>query len=191
MKDDFDWDKLKQKFASLSANSILADEAREAEILAHRAKQLAKTSEKNIIEQSIEVLVFELEQEKIAIDMHYISEALVLEGLTYVPGIPDFVLGVISRRGEIIAIIDLVKFLGLQKKHTRTKLLLINTDVISFGIAIDAIIEISKLPQSTIQELPAQLPIEQAQFLSGVTKSGITLLNIEYLISSNQLIINQ
>lgn len=191
MNNDFDWDELKRKIANFSADNTLDNELREAEILARRAEQLAETSEKTAIEQSIDVLIFELEQEKIAIDMHYISEVLALEGLTHVPGIPDFVLGVISRRGEIIAIVDLVKFLGLPQKNNRANLLIIDTDAISFGIAIDGIIEITKLPKTAIQELPEQLPIEQAQFLSGVTKSGITLLNIEYLLSSNQLIINQ
>ncbi|MBI3653159.1 MAG: purine-binding chemotaxis protein CheW [Acidobacteria bacterium] len=186
------WDVLRQKMAGLllDENAEVDGDGLEA-LLAKRAEQLAKTAKNDQLEQSLEVLVFELEQERYALETQYFSEVIQRTHLTRIPGVPDFVLGVISRRMEIVSVIDLAKFLGLTQHHSRQTIVFIDAPHLSLGFAVDCIVEITKLAPSAIQSLPSQLSGEQAQYLLGVTAAGIALLNLQELLCAQHLMVDQ
>jgi chemotaxis signal transduction protein len=51
--------------------------------------------------------------EQFAIDVRHLREVMIVEKLTAVPGAPDFLRGVASLRGEVLAILDVAPVLGL------------------------------------------------------------------------------
>src|SRR5688572_1036467 len=107
---NFNWESLREKMEQFSsALTIKLDDTKLAAMLAERADQLANDVENEEFEQTIDVLIFALGNEEFAIDTGYVSEVIPLKMLTRVPGAPDFILGVVSRRGEIISVIDLNK----------------------------------------------------------------------------------
>ena len=112
-------------------------------------------------------------------------------GAKRVPGAPDFILGVVSRRGEILPVIDLSKFMKLPQTQQCNNLIFIEALGFSIGIAVHKLKEIARLMQDSIKSLQSQLSGEQAQYLSGVTESGMALLDVEELLSNTRLNIDQ
>lgn len=187
---NFSWNELHEKMAKIStAFDNKLDEAKLAAILAERAEQLANLSiETEQTENNTnDVLIFELGEEQYAIDTAYISEVIPLKLLTRVPGAPDFVLGVVSRRGEILSVIDFARFVGLPGSQTCNHLIFVEYQGTNMGIAVHKLKEIAQIPLTSIQPIQSQWSGEQAQYLKGVTEVGVALLDVKEILSSEKL----
>lgn len=187
----FDWAKFQEKMAKLSdALDAKVDQVKLAAILAERAEQLANENvigEVEQVENNLDLLIFELGQEQYAIHTEYVLEVIPLKQLTRVPGVPNFILGVVSRRGQILSVIDICKFMGLAKDQPSNVLLFLECEGQQIGIAVHKLKEISQIPKDSIQPLQTQLSGEQAHYISGVTQQGLALLSVSELLSSKKL----
>lgn len=186
----FSWDDLHKKMSQLSvALSHKLDENKLFEILNERAEHLANLvdTEQESENDSIDVLIFEFGEEQYAIDAVYISEVIPLRFLTRVPGAPDFILGVVSRRGEILSVIDFGRFLGLNEKQTCHHLIFVEHQGTQIGIAVHKLKEMTQIPQNSIQPVQTQWSGEQAQHLKGVTDHGVALLDVKEILSCEKL----
>lgn len=186
----FSWDDLHKKMSQLSvALSHKLDENKLAAILSERADHLANlvTNEQETENNDLDALVFEFGQEQYAIEASYISEVIPLRFLTRVPGAPDFILGVVSRRGEIISVIDFGRFVGLQERQTCNHLIFVENQGTQIGIAVHKLKEIAQIPQNSIQQVQSQWSGEQVQHLKGVTETGVALLDIKEILSCEKL----
>ena len=187
----FDWVKFQEKMAKLSdALDAKVDQVKLAAILAERAEQLANEDIVGTVEQvenNLDLLIFELGHEQYAIHTEYVLEVIPLKQLTRVPGVPNFILGVVSRRGQILSVIDICKFMGLAKDQTSNVLLFLECDGQQIGIAVHKLKEISQISKDSIQPLQTQLSGEQAHYISGVTQQGLAVLSVSELLSSKKL----
>ncbi len=186
----FSWDDLHKKMSELSiALSHKLDENKLSAILNERAEHLANLvdAEQESENNDLDVLVFEFGEEQYAIDAVYISEVIPLKLLTRVPGAPDFILGVVSRRGEILSVIDFGRFAGLSETQTCHHLIFVEYQGTQIGIAVHRLKEITQIPHSSIQAVQTQWSGEQAQHLKGVTELGIALLDVKEILSCEKL----
>ncbi|KAF0249130.1 MAG: CheW-like protein [bacterium] len=186
----FSWDDLHKKMSELSiALSHKLDENKLSAILNERAELLANLvdTEQETENNALDVLVFEFGEEQYAIDAVYISEVIPLKLLTRVPGAPDFILGVVSRRGEIISVIDFGRFAGLSETQTCQHLIFVENQGTQIGIAVHRLKEITQIPHNSIQAVQTQWSGEQAQHLKGVTELGIALLDVKEILSCEKL----
>lgn len=188
----FSWDDLHKKMSQLSvALSHKLDESKLAAILNERAEHLASLVDVDAEQASetnnLDVLVFEFGEEQYAINASYISEVIPLKLLTRVPGAPNFILGVVSRRGEIISVIDFGRFVGLPEKQTCHHLIFVENQGTQIGIAVHKLKEMTQIPQNSIQAVQAQWSGEQAQHLKGVTDQGVALLDVKEILSCEKL----
>lgn len=192
-KRSFEWDALHQRLARLAeANKGEEDPEKIAAIFARRAEEMAQSELNLEDDHSFEVVAFDIEDEHYAVEMKYVTEILPPRQITRVPGVASFVLGVVSRRGEIMSVVDLGRFLGVERGTRRiADLILVSTQQMTVALAASCIQGIARIPQSDFQGLPAQLSGEQARFTQGVFKGGVALLNVEEILSAEKLIINQ
>jgi purine-binding chemotaxis protein CheW len=187
-KENFNWQELRAKMDELSsALSLKLDDAALAATLAERAEQLANRDETEQFEQTIDYLIFELGKDEFAIDTSFVTEVIPLKLLTRVPGAPDFILGVVSRRGEITSVIDLNKFMRLPHAESCQHLIFVEGAGFHVGLAIHRLKEITRLAKSDIEPLQSQLAGDQSNFLIGITTTGTAVLNVEELLASDQL----
>jgi len=165
------------------------DENKLAAILNERAEHLANLvdAEQESENNDLDVLIFEFGDEQYAIDAVYISEVIPLKLLTRVPGAPDFILGVVSRRGEILSVIDFGRFIGLGETQTCHHLIFVEHQGTQIGIAVHRLKEITQIPHSSIQPVQTQWTGEQAQHLKGVTELGVALLDVKEILSCEKL----
>lgn len=163
-------------------------------ILKSRAKILAReTKEKAEKGEYIEVLEFLLSHETYAVELKYIREVYPLNELTPVPMTPPFVLGIINVRGEILSVIDIKKFFDLPEKGLTNlnKVIIIYSDEMEFGILADSILGVHNILTGNIQtSLPTLTGIRE-EYLKGVTKERVVILDAGKLLSDKGIIVNE
>ena len=99
----------------ISLNEIrLINREQKKAILKKRAENLAKEFIVEEQEHCIEVVCFRLGNETYGIESDYIRGVHPLKELTFLPGLPPFILGIITLHRRILSVIDLnvLVFLG-------------------------------------------------------------------------------
>lgn len=163
-------------------------------ILKNRARALAKEIEKfdaNL--QFLEIIEFRLAWETYAVESKYIREIYPLKDFTPIPGTPAFVLGLANVRGQILSVIDLKKFFNLPEKGLGelNKIIVVRNELMEFGILADAITGARKIRPEDIQESPPTVSGIGAEYLKGVTKERMVVLDMEKILNDTKIIVNQ
>ena len=164
------------------------------QVLKERAKILAlEPAHKKTDEESIDVVVFLLTYEKYAIETDYVSEVYPLKQLTPLPCTPAFVLGIINIRGRIISVIDLKKFFDLPEKGLTdlNKVIVLNNDDMEFGILADKMHGTETIPVSEIQPPLSTLTGIKSQYLKGIAKECLIILNAAKILSDPKIIVHE
>jgi purine-binding chemotaxis protein CheW len=145
-------------------------------------------------------LTFKLAEESYAISIANVREVLKLPDLTRIPGVPDFIRGVINVRGSVVPVVDLKsKFgQGLTEKKRQTRIIIVESrlrdkDVV-IGALADSVEEVMDLTDDQI-EPPPEVGIRlKTEFIKGIGKSEdrfIILLDVGRVFSSEELIVIQ
>ncbi len=163
-------------------------------ILKARAKTLAREpQEKKTAEQFLEVVEFLLAYERYGLESRYVREIYPLKELTPLPGTPSFVLGLINVRGQILSVIDIKKFFQLPEKGLTdlNKVIIVHTDKMELGILADAILGVRSIPLPEIQTSLPTLTGIRADYLRGVTKEPLVVLDGEKILSDRKIIVHE
>jgi purine-binding chemotaxis protein CheW len=162
-------------------------------ILTQRAQKLAgKPSADTDSLNTITVVEFNIAHEIYALELHRIRIIHPFKELTFIPGAPDFIRGVINLRGEIISVVDLKVFFDLpdQGFTNLSQVIILTSDEMEFGILADAVLGIAEIPKNDIQpSLPTLTGIRE-DYLKGITGNGIVILEAEKLLTDEKMCIN-
>ena len=164
------------------------------QLLKARARELARDGEKeNAVGESIEVVEFLLAYEKYGIESSYVREIHPLRELTPVPCTPPFVLGIINVRGQIISVIDMKKFFDLPERGLTdlNKVIIVHDEKMEFGILADSILGVRKISREEIQPPLPTLTGVGAEYLTGVTKEPLVVLDVATMLSSSNLVVHE
>ena len=163
-------------------------------ILRQRAGALAQEPEIRSTEQEyLEVVEFMLGYEKYGIESAYVREVYPLTELVPLPCTPDFVLGLVNVRSQILSVIDLKKFFGLPEKGLTdlNKIIIIHDDRMEYGVLADSIVGVSKVSINDIQaSIPALTGI-RADYIKGVTGETLIIVDAQKLLTDKGLVVNQ
>jgi purine-binding chemotaxis protein CheW len=109
------------------------------------------------------------------------------------PCAPPFVLGIINVRGQILSVIDIKKFFDLPEKGLTdlNKVIILHSDSTEFGILADVILGVRSVSLSELQpSLPTLTGIRQ-EYLKGVTKERLVILDAAKLLCDKRIIIHE
>ena len=171
-------------------------------ILKARAKAIAMEPEKDDTgEACLDVVDFSLAHEIYAIESLYIREVCLLKDLTLLPGLPPFVLGIINVHGQVVSVLDIKKFFDLPEKGITNlnRVIIIQKGGsamdriggMEFGILADAIIGVRSIPlKDIVPSLPTLTGIRK-EYLRGVTKDSVVILDADKLLSDETIVINE
>jgi len=150
---------------------------------AAHAVKLTKQQDSQILQWA----TFRLGRELYGINVMQVREVLRYVEITPVPGTPDFVLGIINLRGNVVTVIDARRRLSLEtaevNDHTRIVIVEANNQVI--GILVDSVAEVVNLKQSEVESTPHIGNDENSKFFQGVYNKNAELL---ILLELNALI---
>lgn len=158
-------------------------------------------SEETVLEQSdsilkmqdfLQVVSFNLHKEEYAVEITKVKEIILLEGVTKVPQMPEFIEGIINLRGIVIPVIDLRKRFGLPcpepDDHTRIVVTRMEDRIV--GLIVNSVSQVMKIPQANIQPPPDTIAGLAGEYLTGVGKVDdrlIILLDIEKIMSADEM----
>jgi purine-binding chemotaxis protein CheW len=144
-------------------------------------------------EETRQLVIFKLGDEEFGVDILQVREIERLgQGITRVPKSPEFVEGVINLRGEIVPIVDLRKRFGLVLHSIghESRIVIVEVANNQIGMMVDQVVEVLKVPISSIEMAPSITKGVDAYFLSGVAKIGerlIILLDLERALSADEM----
>jgi purine-binding chemotaxis protein CheW len=89
-------------------------------------------------------LVFQIEKEKFGVSAELVSEVLQVENITNVPGLSDYIVGMVSVRGEVVPLIDLKTLFYWEKLEIseKSKIIVIKVEKEKIGILASEIVDI-------------------------------------------------
>jgi purine-binding chemotaxis protein CheW len=121
-------------------------------------------------------LAFSLEGEEYAVSIMDVREILRVVTLTEVPRAPSQILGVLSKRGVVMPIIDLGAALGLRpaqhELNVRQRVLVVGDGAGIAGLRVDELHEVVEFESSDIEDVPASLGARSVHLLRGLGRSG-------------------
>lgn len=163
-------------------------------ILKARARELAKgTGEQEESGESIEVVEFIVAYERYGIESSYVTEVYPLKDITPLPGTPLFLAGIINVRGRIISVVDIKKFFDLPEKGLGdfNKLVILASETMELGVLADEIPGVGKIAVSQLQSAPATFTGVREEYLKGITRDRMAVIDGKKLLSDKRLIVYQ
>lgn len=151
-----------------------------------------KTQEKPTDVTTEKYLVFQVGNETYGVPLLQVQEIRNYTPATRVPNAPDYVLGVINLRGNIIAVIDARTRFGLPPlpNEETTVIVVAQVDGKTFGLRLDSVSDVVDIPVDQIQPTPPIASEATQRFLSGVVQVGervVILLNLREIFDLEAL----
>lgn len=141
-------------------------------------------------------LTFTLGDEGYALEIFKVKEVLDYTTITKVPGVPDFISGVINLRGNVVPIIDLRLKLGMQSGERTVNTCIVILDIeldgepATMGALADSVEEVIDLDKTRIEPPPKLGSKLKTGFIKGMAKKDeifLIILDIDKVFSSEEL----
>jgi len=137
--------------------------------------------------QAVELATFYVGQALCGMDILRVQEINKLTEITKVPQAPEYVIGILNLRGQIVTVIDLGKKLGLSSIELgdESRNIVVSSHSEYIGLLVDSISDIVKAEREKIEPPPANIGGVQGKFFEGVFKteeSLIGILNVEEVL---------
>ena len=137
-------------------------------------------------------VTYHLEGEVYGVNVMQVQEVLRITEIAPVPGAPDYVIGIINLRGNVVTVVDSRRRFGLMSKEaddlSRIIIVEVNGNVI--GMLVDSVAEVVYLRQSEIETAPNVGKNNSSQYIQGVSSSDdglLILVDVNRLLSEEEI----
>ncbi|MDD9195541.1 chemotaxis protein CheW [Aliivibrio sp. S3MY1] len=142
-------------------------------------------------DEVLQWVTFQLEEETYGINVMQVREVLRHTEIAPVPGAPDYVLGIINLRGNVVTVIDTRSRFGLMQGEItdNTRIIVIESERQVIGILVDSVAEVVYLRSSEIDTTPSVGTDESSKFIQGVSnREGklLILVDLNKLLSEDE-----
>jgi purine-binding chemotaxis protein CheW len=139
----------------------------------------------------VQVVSFRLGSEEYAIEITKVKEIILVEGITRVPQMPDYIEGIINLRGNVIPVIDLRKRFGMRAREIdeNTRIVVTRMENKIVGLIVDMVSQVMKIPHGDIQPPPETIAGMAGEYLTGIGRRDdrmIIMLDIEKILTAGE-----
>ena len=136
-------------------------------------------------------VTFRLEEELYGINVMQVQEVLRHTEIAPVPGAPDYVLGIINLRGNVVTVIDTRRRFALMEREIddNTRIVIIEVEGQVVGLLVDSVAEVVYLRESEIEKAPEVGNDESSKYIQGVVtrdKALLILIDVNKLLSTEE-----
>jgi len=133
-------------------------------------------------------VTFRLENELYGINVLQVQEVLRFTEIVPVPGAPDFVMGIINLRGNVVTVIDTRKCFALatHEPDEATRIVIIESGKQVAGLLVDSVAEVVNLKNTQVETAPEVGTTESAKYIQGIAnhnKEILILVDVNKLLS--------
>ncbi|MDH4263273.1 MAG: chemotaxis protein CheW [Spirochaetia bacterium] len=141
-------------------------------------------------------LTFQMGPEEYGINILNVKEIIGYSQVTKIPMVPEYILGVMNVRGNVVPVVDLApRFGSLTSPVTKLTCIVIveieeGEDVTDVGILVDSVEDVVDISKEDVESAPGFGAKLRADFISGIGKIGdrfVILLNIDRVLDLNEL----
>ena len=157
-------------------------------------------SDEDLEDMSLEVsysegtrlITFILGEEKYGLNILKVRELISFpEGLTRIPGVPDYIIGMFNLRGLVIPVMDLrAKFnMSGEERHEFSVIIIVEVENKNIGLTVDSVSDVIFVKEEDIQETTELAVNVDTKFIKGVAKTKdemVILLDIDFLLSKEE-----
>ncbi len=158
----------------------------EKEILHRRAVELSGFKDEAVKDRT-PIARFLISGEWYGLDVRKIREVLEIKKISWVPGTPNYVLGVVNLRGEILSIIDLGRYFGLDgsSRTVDSRIIVVEANRVEAGLLVDFVSDIIQVEPEEIQPPLVTLNRIKSEYIHGEISFEdklIAMLNLENIL---------
>lgn len=119
-----------------------------------------------------QLVSFIVDKEEYAINIMQVKEIIRVIDIVKVPNAESYIEGVASIRGNLVPIVNLRKYLGLEDVEVtdHTRILIVDMGKVTCGIMVDKVSEVKRVTENVIQPPPAIFYGEDGEQLKGIAK---------------------
>ena len=160
------------------------------------AAEVNPTDEQYSEDDSDQYLTFKLAGEEYGVEILRVQGIQGLQKVTTIPNTPEYILGVINLRGEIVPVVDLRKRFSLESIEFNSTTVVIVVRMVNegkertIGIVVDGVSEVYRFEHKNVQEPPefgAKVSTEFLKGLASVDEKMVILLEIDHLVDFNEI----
>ena len=140
-----------------------------------------------------QLVVFKIGDEEFGVDISQVREIVRLIEITYMPKSPEFIEGVVNLRGQIVAILDLAKRLGLTglPRTDTSRIIIIEIGDNTVGMIVDSVSEVLRLSYDDVEDVPGLIETGVPEhYIRGVGKLKdrlLVLLDLHNVLSHEEV----
>ena len=134
---------------------------------------------------------FRLDEEVYGINVMLVQEVLRVTEIAPVPGAPNYVIGIINLRGNVVTVIDTRMRFGLPPREMddSTRIVIIEAENQTVGIIVDSVSEVVDIYSNEIETAPNVGNDETARYIEGVVSRPehlLILVDLNKLLSEDE-----
>jgi purine-binding chemotaxis protein CheW len=153
-------------------------------LMEHPDDEDSEAAVQPVVEEKLEVLVFQLGGENYGLDILQVAEIIRFVEPTEIPNTAAYLDGIISLRGRMVPVINGRKRLGheLRMPDRKSRIIVLQDETELQGILVDSTTQVVKLPKTSIEPTPPVVVGVDAEFIEGVCEYRnqlIILLRLE------------
>lgn len=152
----------------------------------------ATLSKDNVGEDPIlQWVTFKLAGETYGVNVMQVQEVLRYTEIAPVPGAPEYVIGIVNLRGNVVTVIDARYRFGLSPGEItdNTRIVILEAENHVVGILVDSVAEVVYLRLSEIETAPNVGNEESARFIQGVCHKNdelLILIELDKLLTDDE-----
>jgi purine-binding chemotaxis protein CheW len=148
------------------------------------------------ITETRQYLTFQLSGDTFALDVAHVREILEFKTVTNVPGMPEYMKGVINLRGSVVPVLDLGRKFGLGQTGETIDTCIVVVEVAIegessvIGALVDSVSEVLEFEPVQIEPPPTIGRHADADFIKGMGKKGngfVIILDVDGLFREDEL----
>jgi len=141
---------------------------------------MSLSAQTEIHNDTVELATFYVGEALCGMDILKVQEINKLIEMTRVPQAPEYVLGILNLRGEIVTIIDLGKKLSLKSTEMsdKTRNIIVNSNGEHIGLMVEKISDVVQAEWEKVEAPPANIGGVQGKYFTGVFKTEDHLIGI-------------
>lgn len=161
------------------------------EVLRRRAESLAQAEDQETSLQTRGLLLFSLGEEWYAFPIEGVREIYNDYQVTRIPRVPEFILGVVNVRGEIVSVTDLGTMMRVPSRTQRSpedqlpSAIIVANEYCVTAVVVDQIGDIVEIPRDAVEPALSTLDKAQAEFVAGsvyVDERLVGIVNLDKVL---------
>lgn len=126
------------------------------------------------------------------VEIQYVMEIVVIQPITRMPEMPDYIRGLMNLRGSIIPVLDTrIRFHLPQKEYDdQTCIIVIDAGSIPIGLIVDSVSDVLTIPSEDVVKTPEVSCKGNQRYVKNIGKAGgqvVMLLDYEKLMNEEDL----